>query len=86
MPFRYSPGTLVLLRNSHRESKKGDKMKPRWLGPYRVYEVLDKGVYRLENLKGVVLKAAVNQCRLKLYRTKRNCRHVRCKLIIFHQL
>lgn len=57
------------MRNSQRDSKKGDKLKARWLGPYKVHEALDKGVYRLENLKGVVLKAAVNQCRLKLYHT-----------------
>ena len=65
----FTPGTLVLMRNSQRDSKKGDKLKARWLGPYKVHEALGKGVYRLENLKGVVLKATVNQCRLKLYHT-----------------
>ena len=30
----YTRKTLVMIRNSARESKKGDKMKPRWLGPY----------------------------------------------------
>ena len=42
-------------------------MKPRWLGPYTVHESLGKGVYRLKNRHGTVLKAGVNICRLKLY-------------------
>ena len=42
-------------------------MASRWIGPYNIHQVLDKGVCRLENASGVVLKAAVNQCRLKLY-------------------
>ena len=67
-PKEFSPDTLVLLKNSQRKSKKGDKMKSRWLGPYLIHEVLGKGVYRLSNPEtGVVLKTAVNQCRLKLY-------------------
>ena len=42
-------GALVLLRNSARDSRKGDKLNKRWLGPYRVEEVLGKGVYLLAN-------------------------------------
>ena len=57
------------MRNSHRNSKKGDKMKPRCLGLYKIKRHLDKGVYQLKTLKGVLLKAADNQCRLKLYQT-----------------
>ena len=59
----------MLLRNSQRDSKKGDKMKPHWLGPYTVHKSLGKGVYRLKNQHGTVLKAAVNICCLKLYLT-----------------
>ena len=47
---------MVLLKNSQRDSKKGDKVKPRWLSPYKVHEALDKGVYKLQNQQGVVLK------------------------------
>ncbi len=64
----FAVGTQVLLRNSRKESKKGDKLKPRWLGPYSIHESLDKGVFRISNIKtGVVLKNAVNQKRLKRY-------------------
>ena len=43
------PGKLVLLRNSAGDSRKGDKLAKRWLGPYKIYEHIDKGVYCLEN-------------------------------------
>ena len=58
----------MLLKNSARESKKGDKMKPRWNGPYKIHADLGKGVYRLLNPKtGNVLKKAVNIAQLKVY-------------------
>ena len=57
-------GELVLLRNSARDGRKGDKLNKRWLGPYTVDEVLGKGLYRLANPNtGRVLKKAVNGCR-----------------------
>ena len=36
-------GTKVLLRNSIRDSKKGVKMKDKWLGPYIFYQDLENG-------------------------------------------
>eukprot|EP00731_Ephydatia_muelleri_P017503 Em0010g601a len=39
----FSVGTQVLLRNSARDTKKGDKLKPRWMGPYSIHTVNDKG-------------------------------------------
>ena len=62
----------MLLRNNKRDSKKGDKMQPRWIGPYRVHINLGKGVYKLKNMKGAILKAAVNQHRLKRYQVCSN--------------
>ena len=54
----------MLLRNSVRDGRKGDKLNKRWLGPYKVEEVLGKGVYQLTNPNtGRVLKKAVNGCR-----------------------
>ena len=41
-------GALVFLRNSAKDSKKGDKMAQRWLGPYKVVQILEKGVYKLQ--------------------------------------
>ena len=51
---------MVLLRNSARDGRKGDKLARRWLGPYRIHAFLGKGVYKLENISGRVLKKAVN--------------------------
>ena len=42
-------GTLVLLRNSAKDGRKGDKLVNRWLGPYKVEEHIGKGVYKLKN-------------------------------------
>ena len=64
----FKTGSLVWLRNSARECKKGDKLKPHWLGPYKVVECLGKGVLKIANAKtGKTLKKGVNQCRLKHY-------------------
>ena len=44
---KYKVGTLVLIKNSTKLSKKGSKMEPNWTGPYLIHEVLSKGTYRL---------------------------------------
>lgn len=64
-------GTKVLLRNSKRDSKKGDsRMKPKWVGPYMIDASLGKGRYRIKNPStGYVLKKAVHIVRLKQYLT-----------------
>ncbi len=54
----------MLLRNSARDDRKGDKLAQHWLGPYRVKEAIGKGLYRLANpTTGRVLKKAFNGCR-----------------------
>ena len=63
------PGTLVLIRNSRRDGRKGDKLQQRFIGPYKVAESLGKGTYRLQNAKtGRIVKKVVNACRLKRFR------------------
>jgi hypothetical protein len=55
---------LVLLRNSARDGRKGDKFAARWLGPYKIEMTLGNDVYRLLNpTSGRILKKAVNGCR-----------------------
>ena len=62
-----SVGTLVVLRNSHQDGRKGGKLTKRWNGLYTIVESLGKGVYKILNLKTrKVVKKAVNICRLKL--------------------
>jgi len=45
------PGTLILMRNSHRDGRKNEKFEKRYLGPYEIAENLSKGVYGLRNMK-----------------------------------
>lgn len=59
---------MVLLRNSKRDSKMGDKMTNKWLGPYEIAEVKNKGNYRLRNPStNNILAKMVNASRLKRY-------------------
>ena len=68
---KLKPGSMVLLRNSARDGRKGGKFLARYLGPYEIIEDLGKGVFRLHNpTTGLVLKKSVNACRLKPYRKK----------------
>ena len=62
----------MLLRDSARDGRKGDKFQSRYLGPYEIIEELGKGVFRLRNPStGLLLKKSVNACRLKPYRKKK---------------
>lgn len=64
----YEIGTLVLLRNSKKLSRKGSKMEPNWTGPYKVREILGKGIVKLSNRNGTKdLVSVYNVTRLKLY-------------------
>lgn len=66
---KYSVGSLVLLLNSRKLSKKGLKMEPDWTGPYAIHEVMSKGTYRLcdPTDSSKVLPQIYNMSRLKLY-------------------
>ena len=66
---KYTVGTLVLLRNSKKLSRKGSKMEQNWLGPYRILENVKKNTYRLcnRNDSKKVLRTLVNMSRLKIY-------------------
>ena len=45
-------------------------MDPNWLGPYHIHEVLNKGTFRLSQVKdGKVLAQLYNMTQLKLYYT-----------------
>ena len=64
----YKVGSLVLMKNSKKLSRKGSKMEQNWLGPYRIHESAGKGTYRLSNpVDKSVLRNLVNITRLKLY-------------------
>lgn len=43
------------------------KLEPKWIGPYRVKEVVGKGAYRLETLDGGVIPRTWNVANLHFY-------------------
>ena len=62
-------GSLVLIRNSRRDSRKGDKMLDKYLGPYEVVEVKNNGIYSLKNIKtGKKLVNMVNVAGFKMFK------------------
>eukprot|EP00731_Ephydatia_muelleri_P010481 Em0005g1067a len=69
---KYKVGTLVLIKNSKKLSKKGSKMEPNWTGPFLIHEVLSKGTYRLSkpNSPFQVLAQKYNMTRLKIFYQK----------------
>jgi hypothetical protein len=68
----YDVGDLVLLKNMRKLSKKGDKLKPNWFGPYIVAECIGSNIYRLKRRDGnqKVLKSKYSSTRLKMYNTR----------------
>lgn len=66
---KYKVGSLVLVKNSRKLSRKGSKMNPNWLGPYRIHQILNKGTFRLSQAEDdtKILTQVYNMTRLKLY-------------------
>ncbi|CAE6386487.1 unnamed protein product [Rhizoctonia solani] len=60
----FSPGTLVLVRNSRMDSEINAKSQNRWLGPYIVVRVGRNGAYRLAELDGAVLAGGIAASRV----------------------
>ena len=56
----FNPGEYVLLRNSKKDGRKGDKLVKPWLGPCQVKEVLGKVIYPCKPSRGKTLQKAVN--------------------------
>ena len=67
-----SEGTEILLENTYQKQRKGGKIEPLWLGPFRINRCLGKGLYELKNMNGEVMKKKANINRLKLYKRKQN--------------
>ena len=65
-PPTYKVGDTVLKYNRRRDTRMGDKLQPRYTGPFQIAEVLGRGVYRLKD-GDAELKQAVNATNLKLW-------------------
>ena len=56
---------IVLLKNNKQFYWKGGKFLQKWLGPYTVMNISDKGVVILKNASGVTLNNKYNIVQLK---------------------
>ena len=63
----FGPGDLVLIRNSEVEQELSRKVKPRYIGPYRVVRQTRGGSYVLAELDGTVRRSGVAAFRLIPY-------------------
>ena len=69
LPQKLKPGSLVLLRNSTRDGRKGDKFQAWYLGPYKtVGTVREERFQTAQPATCLLLIKSVNACHLKLYR------------------
>jgi hypothetical protein len=59
MVLRRTGGPQKILRH--------DKLAAKWEGPYRVYNEVGKGAYRLQELEGKNLKNTWNASHLKFF-------------------
>ena len=61
-------GDKIMKKNKKAEQRKGDKLGPRWLGPYMITAVHENGNYTVANPKtGKVLATRCPQSEYKLY-------------------
>ncbi|GJY69215.1 reverse transcriptase domain-containing protein [Tanacetum coccineum] len=61
----FHPGDFVYRSNEASHAKESGKLGPKWEGPYEVVEKLGKGVYKLRNGSGDVLRCVWNVQDLK---------------------
>ncbi|EKM49148.1 uncharacterized protein PHACADRAFT_107402 [Phanerochaete carnosa HHB-10118-sp] len=70
----YSPGTLVLVRNTAIEKSLNRKMSPKYDGPYQVIRQRQGGSYLLAELDGTPRKQAIAAFRIVPYISRSNVR------------
>ncbi|GJR47445.1 hypothetical protein Tco_1315548 [Tanacetum coccineum] len=45
----FQSGDFVYCGNEASQAKEGEKLSPKWEGPYEVVEALEKGAYKIRN-------------------------------------
>jgi len=59
-------GADLVMRKAH-PYQLGNKLSPKWTGPFRVTEALGNGAYKLETLEGETIPRTWNRANLKFY-------------------
>ncbi|PIK51039.1 putative gypsy retrotransposon integrase-like protein 1-like [Apostichopus japonicus] len=66
----FKVGSSVLVRNARKDVRRGGKLENSWLGPYKVKDVNEKGLFTLINSStGLPLKKKFNSILLKEFHT-----------------
>ena len=58
---------MVFMKNNKRTDWKGGKFSQKWLGPYTVTKISEKGVVTLETTSGLIHNKKYNLANLKNY-------------------
>ena len=67
-PEVFEVGRLVMKKDFTWKKRKGGKLDPKWLGPYRISKNLGRGLYRLQELSAPFKTVSrVNGTHLKKY-------------------
>lgn len=67
-PHVFRKGGLVLKKDFTRKKRKGGKLDPKWLGPYKIVDSLGRGLYCLQEVcDPAKIVARVNGVHLKEY-------------------
>ena len=72
LPELLAVGTKVMVENTAQKERKGGKLDETFKGIYYIEESLGKGLYKLKNQQGDILKKTFNISRLKVYKTRRS--------------
>nr|GFC82665.1 reverse transcriptase domain-containing protein [Tanacetum cinerariifolium] len=61
----FKPGDFVYHSNDASHAAAGEKLGPKWEGPYEVTEALGNGAYKLRSMDGTILPRTWNIANLK---------------------
>ena len=58
---------MMFMKNNKRIDWKGGKFSQKWLGPYTITKISEKGVVTLKNTSGLILNKKYNVANLRHY-------------------
>ena len=60
-------GTWVLVHETWLDNQKGNKLAPRWTGPFAIHRKLSDTTYQIREIDGTIKRGKVSKDRLKLF-------------------
>jgi hypothetical protein len=68
--YQFTPGDLVLVRNSRVEASLDQKTKPQWIGPMVIVQQTIHGAYILAEMDSAISKLRFSAFRIILYHAR----------------